>query len=140
MLVKPETFIVPKSAKKHLEETDSVDWCGVTCCIKSALALQARPLNHISSDCPSSGGHIGSIHLSVISYKLKTKNSTFRAGSSYGLTSFRCMMSASMALDLRSDSLAEARTSFWAARESSSSLWRSFIWPCEESKEAHVGF
>lgn len=27
MLLKPETFIVPKSAKKHLEETDSVDWC-----------------------------------------------------------------------------------------------------------------
>ncbi len=56
-----------------------------------------------------------------------------------GLTSCSWTMSASMALDLRSDSLAEARTSFWAARESSSSLWRSFIWPCEESRGGHVG-
>lgn len=51
-----------------------------------------------------------------------------------GLTSCSWMMSASTALDLRSASLAEARTSFWAARESSSSLWSSFAWPCEGNR------
>lgn len=54
-------------------------------------------------------------------------------------TSCSWVMSASIALDLRSDSLAEAMVSFWAARESSSSLWRSFTWPCDESQADVAG-
>ena len=41
-----------------------------------------------------------------------------------------------MVLDLRSDSLAEVWTSFWAAWESSTSLWSSFTCPCEDSRES----